>query len=172
MKIEIDNHTIEFRINSTGSMDPWSLDYAHNLKLTFMITADMAEFILVDGDDIYKVRDWGTIQEDMFAKQSITTWEEAKTLLNDKCKYIGSLKKRIDELTKSKVNQVEYNLIKIIKNEISLNRTNCGKHTKKVFEYTSPEYNKGYRQCSDDLEEWLDEYRKEIINKVKNNKEE
>lgn len=70
--IEIDGHTIEYRICSTGSIDPWSLDYAHENKISLMGTSDMAEFILVDGEQIYKLSSWGLFH----SLEKLKTWEE------------------------------------------------------------------------------------------------
>lgn len=51
---EIFGHTIELRSNSTGSIDPWSLDYARSIDLSLMCTSDIGEFMLIDGRKIYK----------------------------------------------------------------------------------------------------------------------
>ena len=51
----IDGHTVEYRESSTGSCDPWSMDYANEHNINLMITADMAEFVLIDGDSIFRL---------------------------------------------------------------------------------------------------------------------
>lgn len=69
-KTTIEGHTLEFRDCYTGSCNPWALDYAHEHNLPLMITADMAEFLLIDGEYVYQLK--GNVPE------SITTWEAAK----------------------------------------------------------------------------------------------
>lgn len=36
-KVEIDGHTFEFRYSSTGSLDPWSGDYAHENNINLNV---------------------------------------------------------------------------------------------------------------------------------------
>lgn len=47
-------HTIEVRGSGSGSLDPWSGDFARSINLSLMCTSDMAEFMLIDGEHIYK----------------------------------------------------------------------------------------------------------------------
>ena len=61
MEYKINNHTVEIRYSSTGSCDPWTLDYAHELGVGLMCTADIANFALVDGDTLYRLKGGGTI---------------------------------------------------------------------------------------------------------------
>lgn len=51
---EIEGHKIEMLTNGTGSIDPWSEEYAKSIDLSLMCTADMADFMLIDGEQIYK----------------------------------------------------------------------------------------------------------------------
>ena len=97
-KIEIDGHSFEFRICSTGSIDPWSLDYAIKNSINFMISDDMTYFVLLDGDSIYKLLNYGHIFEDVIPK----TFEEAKEWLDNYTKFKGSLKDSIQSLIEYK----------------------------------------------------------------------
>lgn len=47
-------HTFEFRLNNTGSMDPWFGDILHRYNIGAMCTADMREFLRLDGK-IYRL---------------------------------------------------------------------------------------------------------------------
>lgn len=56
VQFNVFGHTIEFRGSGTGSLDPWSGDYAHEQGVSMMCTADMAEFALIDGEYVYKIK--------------------------------------------------------------------------------------------------------------------
>lgn len=62
-KYKIEGHTVEIRVSSTGSCDPWSLEYAQKIKLSRMCTADMAEFMLVDGEHVFRIENWGAARD-------------------------------------------------------------------------------------------------------------
>ena len=51
---ELFGQTIEIRGSGSGSIDPWSGDFARSINLSLMGTCDMAEFMLIDGQHIYK----------------------------------------------------------------------------------------------------------------------
>lgn len=51
---ELFGHTLEIGPSGTGSCDPWTLDYASELGVGLMVTADLATFLLVDNEFIYK----------------------------------------------------------------------------------------------------------------------
>ena len=97
-KAEIDGHTLEFRMSGTGSIDPWSGDYAHDNKIALMVTADCARFILVDGDHIYKEKGFGKLFHDC----GIETWEQAQDWLDKYCYDKGSLKESLNNLAELK----------------------------------------------------------------------
>ena len=97
--IEIDGHTIEYRICSTGSIDPWSLDYACENKISLMCTSDMAEFILVDGEQIYKINSWGSFSY----LEKLKTWGEIEEWLNQNSKKLRyTLSEHIEQLRNRK----------------------------------------------------------------------
>lgn len=60
MVYNIDGHTVEIRYSSSGSIDPWSGDYAREIGVSQWGTADIANFALVDGDTIYRFRGSGS----------------------------------------------------------------------------------------------------------------
>lgn len=51
---ELFGHTIEIRGSGSGSIDPWSGDFARSINLGLMGTCDTAEFMLIDGQHIYR----------------------------------------------------------------------------------------------------------------------
>ena len=97
----LDGHTIEFRTGSTGSASPWGLDFAESIGLSLMVTSDIRDFILVDGESVYA---FDSVGESINLAQSIyieydgklRTWEDFKQVLKNleqshKVRYFGSL---------------------------------------------------------------------------------
>ena len=103
-KTKIDGHTIEIRSNNTGSIDPWSLDYADENGISLMITSDMAEFALVDGEDIYQIRNFrGSILGEKLINSEFDTFDEVIDWLNENStKSRKTLSEMIDILSKRK----------------------------------------------------------------------
>ena len=99
-KVEIDGHTFEFRYSGTGSLDPWSGDYAHENNINLIVTSDVAFFLLVDGDDLYRMRGDGHA----FIEDSIKTYDEAKDWLSKHAEHRGSLNEKIQSLKEYKEN--------------------------------------------------------------------
>lgn len=97
-KVEIEGHTFEFRYSGTGSLDPWSGDYADENNISLMVTSDVAFFMLVDGDDLYRMREDGHV----FIEDDIKTYTEAMDWLNKHAEYRGSLMERIHSLKEYK----------------------------------------------------------------------
>lgn len=77
-KKELFGHTVEVRGSGTGSLDPWAGDYARSIDLSLMCTADMAEFMLIDGDHIYKFHRWNAARElhELLDSGIIESWEQ------------------------------------------------------------------------------------------------
>ena len=116
MEYKIDEHTIEFQGSGTGSIDPWSSEYARKINVSVMCTADMAEFMLVDGSHIYKFDSFNNakwlgscLEEGFVTWEMFTKWldDEIKTrhvfddgLLEDSYRNLESLK-RHNEVWKS-----------------------------------------------------------------------
>lgn len=75
--IEFDGHTIEIRGSSSGSLDPWTGDFTREIDCPLMCTSDMADFILIDGDDIYKLRSFNDGRElhEMIQNGIIENWD-------------------------------------------------------------------------------------------------
>ena len=114
MELELDGNTIEIRGGGTGSTDPWTLDYAHYVGVSLMCTADMADFLLINGNHIYRARSFNSLHElnemitqgvidswDMFIKEWLMPMLEKKHLvefgtLDDSIKNIDELKRRGD----------------------------------------------------------------------------
>ena len=74
-KTEIEGRSIEIRGNRTGSIDPWSLDYATENNIRLMITSDMGVFILLDGEDIYRTNSWGIELSEKLINGEINTFQ-------------------------------------------------------------------------------------------------
>lgn len=53
--VMIKGHTLEFRTSSSGSIDPWTMDYASEHKIGLIGTADIKDFVKVDNTWIYKI---------------------------------------------------------------------------------------------------------------------
>lgn len=60
--LNILGHTVEITISGSGSLDPWTAEYANSIGLNLMCTSDMANFILVDGEKIYRLERLGVIK--------------------------------------------------------------------------------------------------------------
>lgn len=59
VKCTIEGHTIEIRGSSTGSIDPWTIEKATEFGISLSGTSDLAEFIRIDGEHIYKLKKIG-----------------------------------------------------------------------------------------------------------------
>ena len=94
---EIDGHTIEIRYSGSGSIDPWTGDYARELGVGLMGTSDIGEFVLVDGNLIYRLRN-GYIP--FMASIENLSFEEVMGILSthDSFGTLEESKKGIDEL--------------------------------------------------------------------------
>lgn len=87
MEYKIDGHTIEFRGSGTGSIDPWSGVYADEIGVSVMCTADMAEFMLIDGSHIYKFDSFNDARHlTTRIEEGTLAWEEFATWLDDMIK--------------------------------------------------------------------------------------
>lgn len=89
-------HTFEFRLNNTGSIDPWFCDILHRYHIGAMCTADIAEFLRLDGK-IYKL-DWNAAK---FA-DAVKTWKDLYEQMPDE------VEKEIDEYL-HKYTELKYN---------------------------------------------------------------
>ena len=109
-ELKLHGHTIEICSSGTGSIDPWSLDFARRIDLSLMCTADMAEFMLIDGTHIYKFRSFndGAELHEYITCEVFDTWEEfEREWLNPKIEkrhifYEGTLEDSIKNLKISK----------------------------------------------------------------------
>lgn len=54
---KIDGHTIEVSYSGSGSIDPWSGEYAIKMDVALWGTSDVRYFALVDGSRIYRLQD-------------------------------------------------------------------------------------------------------------------
>ena len=111
MKKEIGGHTIEVVLNGTGSVDPWSCDFARSINLGIMCTSDLGYFMLIDGNLVYKIeRDNIAMElETLLATNYFDRWEEfeetwLKPHLEEKycIKYWYTLEESIEGLKKRK----------------------------------------------------------------------
>ena len=97
-KKEIEGHTVEIKYSHTGSMSSWESEYCRENNINLMITADIANFALVDGDTIYKLKH--NVYD--FVDANFSKWEDAYNWLetNNRDKY--SLKESLEKLSKLK----------------------------------------------------------------------
>jgi len=75
--VEFDGHKIEFRSSGSGSLDPWTSEYARSLGVGIMCTSDMGEFMLIDDEHIYKFESCNQALElsTMLREGIIDNWE-------------------------------------------------------------------------------------------------
>ena len=75
--LTLDGHTIEIRGSGSGSLDPWTSDFAKEIDCSLMCTSDMADFILIDGDNIYKLRSFNDGRElyEIIQNGVIDSWD-------------------------------------------------------------------------------------------------
>ena len=78
----IEGHTLYFKTSSTGSVSPWELDFANENNIPLIGTADLCDFLLVDGDTIYKLK-WNAVFK--FEEANIETWDEFQGWIKDNC---------------------------------------------------------------------------------------
>lgn len=90
-------HTLEFRGCSTGSIDPWSLDYARENNIRLVGTSDIATFMLVDGDDIFKLK--GSSLDALLSLINSNN-QDFDSFINEFAYPCGSLKESIGKLNK------------------------------------------------------------------------
>ncbi len=62
MEYKVNGHTVEIRYSGSSSVDPWTRDYADKVGVILWGTDDVAEFALVDGEDIYHLRGGETVR--------------------------------------------------------------------------------------------------------------
>lgn len=97
---EIFGHTIDFRGSGTGSLDPWSADYAYGQGVSMMCTADMASFALIDGERVFRIKH-GLIPlynelKEALENDKVASWDDAFAIFS---KYID---REFEPLSKSK----------------------------------------------------------------------
>ncbi len=99
-KTEIDGHSIEIKSNHTGSIDPWSLDYATKNNISLLITSDTGIFILIDGEDVYRVTSWGIKLAERLINGEINTFQGVMEWLAENSKKEKPLLEMIKILSK------------------------------------------------------------------------
>ena len=118
-KLELYGHTIEIRSNSTGSIDPWSLDYAQSIDLSLMCTSDLGEFMLIDGQKIYKFESFNQAHElhEMISNGIFDSWEQFEEewlvpkIKKYRMRYFGTLEESIESLKISKKRSIVWKSI-------------------------------------------------------------
>ena len=98
IKKEIDGHTFEIRYSGSGSIDPWTGDYARENNISLIGTSDVVSFILVDGDNIYRSR--RSLVN--FITSDFDNYESAMEWIKEHTKYTGSLINSLNYLNKLK----------------------------------------------------------------------
>ena len=97
---KIFGHTIEFRGSGTGSLDPWSADYAHEQNVSMMCTADMASFALIDGERVFRIKHgitplYNELKEAL-ENDKVTSWDDAFAIFSE------HIDREFEPLSKSK----------------------------------------------------------------------
>lgn len=96
----IKGHTLEFRTSSSGSIDPWTMDYASEHKIGIIGTADIKDFVKVDNTWIYKItRGFTASFYNKYSNDELKTWEEVQDWLNNNCELIKNVSE-IEEIGK------------------------------------------------------------------------
>ena len=109
MEYKIDEHTLSFEWSGSGSIDPWSGAYAREIGVSQWGTSDIGNFVLVDGDGVYRLRS-SLVRFNDFWEKSDKTWETAlKWVEDNKERYFGSLEEIKKDLDERKKKQDEYN---------------------------------------------------------------
>lgn len=94
---QIDGHTIEVCYSGSGSIDPWSGEYARKAGVALWGTSDVRYFALVDGSHIYRLQD--DFAQFIEALDGISFEELEKLLLTqDSFGTLEERKKDIDSL--------------------------------------------------------------------------
>ena len=93
-KKEVDGHIIEYRYGSTGSIDPWSLDFADKNNIGLIVTADVSYYYLVDNNDVYI--EIGYINRP--DPYDMNSFDDINEYLIKYTKYIGKLQDNIEKL--------------------------------------------------------------------------
>ena len=96
---EIDGHTIEVCYSGSGSIDPWSGEYARELGVALWGTSDIRYFALVDGSRIYRIQDNYT--QFIEALDGIS-FEELEKLLSTQDNF-GTLEERKKDIDRLKI---------------------------------------------------------------------
>ena len=107
--IAIDGHTIDVCQNGTSTIDPWSEQFAFELELSIMCTADMAIFMLVDKDRLYLIERTDDALElyELHETNALAKWEAFQKWFEEKLnkrrvRYCGTIRESIDGLIESK----------------------------------------------------------------------
>lgn len=95
---EIEGHRFEWSYSSTGSIDPWSLDFCETHHISLVCTADVAFFILVDGNEIWKEKGYGS----SFQDEEFKCYEDCLAWLEKNCRYEGTLEESLKSLKEYK----------------------------------------------------------------------
>ena len=83
---EIFGHTIDLRSSASGSLDPWTSDYAKTYEVGIMCTDDMAEFALIDGEHIFKIRNMIKFYYELkeaIENKLVGSWDDAFAIFNN-----------------------------------------------------------------------------------------
>ena len=152
VNLELFGHTIELCSSGSGSIDPWSGAYAHSINLSLWGTADIGEFMLIDGSKIYKLYSFTDAKElhDFITSDVFDSWEQFENeWLNPKIekrrvRYEGTLEESIETMKKSKKRSEVWDSIP-------------EKKRREVYEYlktlTKEETEKWYEEKIKELEE-------------------
>ncbi len=96
-------HTVEIRYSPTGMYDPWTLDYARKKGVSMMCTSDTGQFLLVDGEYVYKLRCGRTISFARYIENDVIDSSEMfdlwlEEVKEEECGTLSDWKRRIDEM--------------------------------------------------------------------------
>ena len=115
-EIQLEGHKIEFCDSGSGSIDPWTGKKADELGVSLVGTSDMASFMRIDEETIYKLPQFGYPLVELISNGTIASysdllsWCDKNTGKNDKFSYSESvndllkLRKRKDMQEKQMTN--------------------------------------------------------------------
>ena len=90
--VMIKGHTLEFRTSGSGSIDPWTRDYAREHNIALIGTADVKDFVKVDDTWIYKIiHGYTSGFYEKYSNDELKTWEEVQDWLKENCYIVKNV---------------------------------------------------------------------------------
>lgn len=95
---EIEGHKVVYSGSNSGSLDPWTAKYADEKGVNLFCTSDMASFVLVDDDLVYRLN-WYECGHDTI--KDIKSWYDFELWLKKNAERdFGSLRESLEAIDK------------------------------------------------------------------------